>query len=300
MQHLPIVTISCTRDLALLELQAQSINKYLAEKSKIYIIVNEYDSREWYSYFTTNLKHYYDRHNLTLLYRTDFDAPWSEWIPSAKNPWAGGWDMQQILKLAVAEKIEAPGYLVLDSQNFLIKPFDPVSQLDDRLPYRAGKFVMPTTTWDEYACQLELSIGKPTDNTLSICTPIFLHTELVRSLIKWKNNLAGFTQWFKSVRGKSEFILYLLWAEKNGGLEKYHYKSSFEWGGPYLRDSLTFSEDFKKSFPSIGLHPWVSANHRSWGIMSNEEYQQLSSKLSIYGLKTNFDQYRKDYLEKYK
>jgi hypothetical protein len=75
--NIPLVTVTCQRDLQLLELQAQSFDRYLQEKSSIIIIVNELDSTEWDTYFLNNISHYYKRHNLTVLYKKDFDLDWT-------------------------------------------------------------------------------------------------------------------------------------------------------------------------------------------------------------------------------
>jgi hypothetical protein len=306
MQKIPLVTITCARDLHLLELQAQSIQKHLPKDSSIYIVVNEEDPSTWQEHFDKYIKQYYTQHNLSIIYRSEFDIDWASWIPSPKLNWAMGWEQQQILKLAVSEKLNSVGYLILDSQNFLIWPWGPITKTDDQVPYRSGKFVMPLSTWDDYCKELGITEPYPTDDTLSICTPIFLHTGLAQSLIKSQGSLNNFSQWFKSIKGKSEFILYLLWAIKNGGLEKYHYRvldSIDGWSGAYLRDSTTFDEDFKAFINFVGVHrphTWVSINHRSWGDMTDKQYNDLLIKLSKYDLKPNFTEYRTHYLERYR
>jgi inhibitor of KinA sporulation pathway (predicted exonuclease) len=98
----------------------------------------------------------------------------------------------------------------------------------------------------------------------------------------------------------------LLWAIKNGGLEKYHYRvwdSIDGWSGAYLRDSDNFDTDFESFIKFVGLHKphaWASINHRSWGDMSNSQYQNTVNKLSEYGLTPDFADYRKHYLERYR
>ena len=98
----------------------------------------------------------------------------------------------------------------------------------------------------------------------------------------------------------------MLWAIKNGGLEQYHYDSSGEkgdWSGPYLRDSPTFDKDFEQFIGFVGAHEphkWVSINHRSWGDMNDNQYNQMVSKLMEYQLTPNFLEYRKHFLERYR
>jgi hypothetical protein len=306
MRKIPLVTITCARDLALLELQAQSLSIHLTESCVIYIIVNEADPKAWQEYFDQYIRSYYDNHNLNIIYRSEFDINWNSWIPSPRLNWSMGWEQQQVLKLAVANKLNSVGYLVLDSQNFLIWPWLPTTKINNQVPYRTGKFVMPLSTWSDYCTELEIVEPYPTDDTLSICTPIFLHTKLVKSLIKFKGSLDNFSQWFKSIPGKSEFILYLLWAIKNGGFEKYHYRVSDVidgWSGAYLRDSPTFDQDFESFINFVGVHrphSWISINHRSWGDMSDQQYNDTMNKLSEFKLVPNFAEYRKDYLKRYR
>lgn len=301
MTNIPIVTVTCCRDLALLELQAQSIYKHLTPGHDVYLVVNEAYPAEWQSIFDSKILHYYTHQNLHIYYRNDFDAPWNAWRPGITNHWSSGWETQQILKLAVAEKINSIGYFVLDTQNFLISQWTCFIE-NEKLPYRSGKFVMPIETWETYAKALDTDIGYPTDDTLSICTPIFLNKQLVVSLIEYFGGLLEFAKWFKSTRNKSEFILYLMWTEKNGGLDKFHYKVN-DWGNPMLRDSPTFDNDVEYFVGFIGQHKphvWVSANHRSWGDMNDFQYNAVCSKLAEYGLTPDFEEYRKDYLTKYR
>lgn len=300
---MPIVTVSCVRDLAQLDLQAQSIQKYLAKDCPVYIIINEDDPDIWLNYFNNNLRDYYSGRDLTILEKRSWNCDWNIWIPSAINPWHVGWETQQILKLLISEKIESKGYLILDSQNFLISDYDPNGySIGDYVPFREANLNWGYDTWNEYCNVLNYNQAPPTENReiMSICTPIFFHTELVRSLINTVSNYQKFALWFKSAsRLKSEFILYYIWALKTGNFDKCHYKVR-DWANPYLRDSQTFDEDFEKFLNFIGVHKphcWVSVNHRAWGNMTDDQYQRLCKKLELYNLKPNFEDYRSTYVD---
>ena len=300
MQKIPLVTVTCARDLHLLELQAQSIQQHLVASHDVYIVVNESDTIAWFEYFNQNIKHYYKQHNLTIICRDEFDVQWALWVNGKVNNWSSGWVTQQILKLIVANKIPQTAYLVLDSQNFLIKEFDTV--LEDKIPFRPGNFSMPRSTWDGYAKLFGVTYLEPNNDVMSICTPIYLNTEIVDSLIKNFLGTREFSKWFNSIPGKSEFILYYLWAQTKGLFDMCHYKTD-DWASPYLRDSDTFDEDFKKFIEFVGVHEphkWVSINHRSWGDMTDKQYNSLLDKLSDYNLNPNFTEYRKYYLERYR
>jgi hypothetical protein len=300
MQKIPLVTITCARDLYLLELQAQSIYLHLTAPHDVYIVVNESNTTAWFEYFDQNIRHYYAQHNLTIICRDEFDVQWSMWVNGRVNNWSSGWVTQQILKLIVANKIPQHAYLMLDSQNFLIKKFDTI--LEDKVPYRSGIFSMPKTTWDGYAKLFGITSLEPNDDFMSICTPIYLNTSIVGSLIESFLGPREFAKWFNSIPGKSEFILYYLWAQTKGVFDTCHYKTE-DWAGPYLRDSDTFDGDFEEFINFVGVHEphkWVSINHRSWGDMSDKQYKNTTDKLAEYNLAPNFTEYRTHYLERYR
>jgi hypothetical protein len=302
MKKTPIVTITCYRDLPLLELQAQSICKFLDKELPIFLIVNEEDPEEWLNVFNNSIRHYYLNHSLTIITKKEFEGAWHSWTPSQKNPWAVGWETQQVLKLLVSEIIFESQYLVLDSQNFLIKQWSTVRYDSDKVPARCGHFSMPVEIWEQYSNNLEITVDQPTSETMSICTPIFFNTDVVKQLIVYTGGYKNFAQWFKNAsKIKSEFILYALWLEKLGGLHQFHnmIPTVDDWGSPYLRDCNS-SKEFEDFLNFIGVHPphsWVSVNHRAWGNMNKEQYQQLSDKLGEYNLQPNFDSYRSSYVD---
>jgi hypothetical protein len=301
---IPIVTVTCLRDLPLLDLQAQSINNYLNTDCPLYIVVNEKDPTEWDSYFNKHLRQYYDKHHLTIVYLKDFDGAWEDWIPSDKNPWSVGWETQQILKLAISKYFKSKRYLVLDSQNFLVTSWAPTQYglLNGKVPCRAGHSVMPHEIYNDYLKTLDIKNPPHIIGMMSICTPIFFHTDLVKHLIDANGGVKKFTRWFKGAsRIKSEFILYELWAEKHGGTYDYHYMipDIEDWANPYLRDCRT-QEEFEIFFNALGKHKpnaWASANHRAWGAMTDDQYSKLKNKLSEYNLTPNFDEYRRTYVD---
>jgi len=301
-QKTSIITVSCIRDLPMLELQGQGIFNFLDKSCPIYIIVNEEDTSTWFDYFNKNIRHYYQNHNLTIFTKQEFVAHWNQWVPHQLNPWAVGWETQQVLKLFISLKIKTSQYLILDSQNFLIQDWTPTTYDCEKVPARPGHFVMPMDIWNDYSSKLGIESKEPNKETMAMCTPMFVDTSAVRSLI---NNFGGelnFASWFKSAsKIKSEFILYLLWLEKIGSFDQYHqmYTVPEDWGNPMLRDCNS-EEDFNFFFERIGTHhthAWVSINHRAWGNMTINQYRLLKDKLSTYNLFPKFDDYRQSYVD---
>jgi len=292
----PIVVVSCFNQLALLELQAQSISKHLKGKHDIFIIVNEIDTAPWDSYFKEKIEHYYANHNLHVMYVSNFDIQESPKLRTAGYKWVG-WDVQQILKLAISEHITDIGYLVLDCQNFLIREFSTQDYIIDQVvPIRRGHMTMPVETWQSY----NLELGSTNDVSLSICTPIFLVTDIVQSLIRTKDTLYNFSAWFNSAsKVKSEFMLYDLWMQ-HSKQEDRHYNVTymFDWANPYLRDSKQFSQQFDHYMQELGKHEphkWTSINYRAWGDLNNEQYTKLKTKLAEFDLDPAMDNFRLTY-----
>jgi hypothetical protein len=282
----PLVVVTCLRDIKMLELQAQSFHHHYIGDADVFIVVNEFDSAPWLAEFD-KFRHYYNRFNLTVLFRSDFDIDCDN---------KHGWDDQQLLKLAISLHVKQDYYFILDTQNFLVRPWTTaqIPMIDGKVPYRSGHFALPMTTWHEYNLKLGISLPDPTPETMSFCTPIFFKTEIVRSLINSHETLNKFGWWFRTAsRIKSEFILYYQWAEKNGGFLSHHYLTEC-WANPYLRDSSTFSKDVETFFSQFRItNPcWVSINHRSWGDLSEDEYVAMKNLLSQHNLTLRFDEYR--------
>jgi hypothetical protein len=303
-EKIPVITVTCIRDLPMLDLQAQSISMYLDKSIPVYLVVNEEDPKEWDSVFNSKIKHYYQNHNLTVLYRKDFAGEWNHWSPSQKNPWAVGWEIQQVLKLTIAEKLDCLRYLVLDSQNFLVHNWSPTQYglVNGKVPIRVGTTSMPDDIYNDYIKSLEIENPRHVIGKMSICTPIFLNSGLVKHLITDKGGELRFSTWFKNAsKIKSEFILYELWAEKFGGSYAYHYAIPLieDWGSPYLRDCRT-EEEFNRFLSALGAHlsnAWASINHRAWGNMNEDQYFQLRKKLKKFNLFPEFSQYRSSYVD---
>jgi hypothetical protein len=302
--QIPIVTVTCLRDLPQLHLQAQSISLYLDKECPVFIVVNEHELVQWSEYFDKHIRQYYANHKLTIFTRDDFNKEWAYWLPSKTNPWATGWEIQQILKLAISTKLNCDYFLILDTQNFLIREWNPnyYGLVNGKIPIRPGHFVMPEEIVNQYSNSLGLDNVPTFMHNMSICTPIFLRKNLCDSLINKFQGITEFSKWFKNAsRVKSEFILYALWSESQGGSYLYHYMlpEIEDWANPYLRDCNS-EEDFQPFIDFIGghkPHAWVSINHRAWGNMDQDQYQRLTAKLLSFNLQPQFEDYRSTYID---
>lgn len=294
----PLVTVSCIRDLSLLELQAQSFDRYLPDKTRIILIINELpvDHPVWFEYFHSNIEKYYKRHNLEIYKDTDFDF---DWTVDFRQKEVTGWNRQQVLKMLISEKINTENYCVLDSQNFLVQPWDPATAIvDNKSPYLPTKL-----TWSLPAYQNYLKILGGVDNleeeTMTASTPAFLNSSLIKNLIEVKYGSREFAKWFYDFSElKSEFALYLAWVNINGGVNQYHY-SAHAWCHPMLRDSPNFSNDFNYFIDKVSdfeLHKWASINHRSWVMMAENQYDKMLNRLKEFDLTPDMQNLRKNYI----
>jgi hypothetical protein len=281
----PIVVVSCLRDIHLLSLQAQSIHKHLSSSHDIYILVNEKDNvGDWNLKYDRYCKHWYANHNVTVIYKKDFDCNWSR----NGNYKFRGWEDQQILKLAVSELINYDSYFVLDSQNFLIKKWNTKNYpiIQNKIPNRNSNFTMSSETYHEYCKFLEITPNHFDKDFMSISTPLFLKTSLVRSLIGSNGGIKSFSKTFFNFKHHpSEFLLYFLWAEKQGGFYKHHYDVKQSWNGPmvrYMKSDWTLDNLFEKIEKTQGS--WISITNDSWKFCSADEKQKLSNILKNHGL----------------
>lgn len=271
MSTVPIVTVTCLRDIGLLELQAQSINLYLSKQTPIYIIINENHTTDWFLYFEQKIKPYYKNHDLRILSKKDFTIDINNELE---------WNTQQILKLVIANEIYQDYYLVLDSKNFLTKHFDPASLLTNNLaPMWFNYKVLPVETYQHYATELDVDIANSYEEPI-IYTPFYLNTRLVKSLMDNFGSQNNFIKWFlKATNIKSEFILYCIWAKKQGGIFKFHYKKpNADYLVSWWNDSMfTFLNNLK-------TRPWGSIHWKNWCAFDNKSYQLIVSELAHYDL----------------
>jgi hypothetical protein len=281
----PIVVVSCLRDIHLLALQAQSIAAHLKGRHDIYILVNERNNLgEWNLQFDRYCKKWYSNHNVHIMYKKEFGCEWSR----NGNPNYRGWEDQQILKLAIAERIKSESYFILDSQNFLIKKWStrnyPVKF--GKVPSRNSMFSMSTDTYSDYCSAFNVDPLHLDQPMMSISTPIFLKTSLVLSLINQHGGLKNFSKMFFNFKSHpSEFLMYFIWAEKQGGFYKHHYDVKEIWNGPMVRSGLD-KWSWDNLFDKIGnkKENWISVTHSSWQDITSENKIKMIDLLKKYKL----------------
>ncbi|MDX1504477.1 MAG: DUF6492 family protein [Spongiibacter sp.] len=164
-------------------------------------------------------------------------------VPSLAN-YAGivdGWRLQQILKLAIAERVATPFYLTFDQDIFFTHPVSEEKLLPDgkALTQYEAKAVHKKW-WRSSAFHLKMKTRLNEDGIQ--VTPAILSTEATQGLIKelsakvdWVDKLlephlptskARFHPRWKHRHRWTEYTLYWLYLEKHNLVETYHADSS--------------------------------------------------------------------------
>ncbi len=144
-----------------------------------------------------------------------------------------GWVKQQILKLGIAGFIRTPYYLLLDTDNLLVRPTGVQDLFPNGLPLlRRERFGIHPGWYRGSARALRYKIDLGRDDLVLGVTPQILHTEICRELqreIEVRNGAAPWEALLARRRVWSEYSLYWLYLTKNFDPVKF-----YELSGPGL------------------------------------------------------------------
>jgi hypothetical protein len=130
-----------------------------------------------------------------------------------------GWVKQQILKLGIAGFIRTPYYLLLDTDNLLVRPTGIPDLFPNGLPLlRRERFGIHPGWYRGSARALHYKIDLGRDDLVLGVTPQILHTEICRGLqreIEVRNGAAPWEALLARRRVWSEYSLYWLYLTKN-------------------------------------------------------------------------------------
>jgi hypothetical protein len=187
-----LVTVTFSNDLALMKLQANSIDRFIAQPCVHWVVIEDdvFSMEKWAS----ELSPYYTRHTLKLL-KNDLVLD------------RIGWIRQQVLKLTIADKIDAEFYLILDSKVFFVRPVDldtfPLDEGDDSLFDRVDILY---EKWGEWLSHVERFTGKSIPNSFwRIYPPFRVKTSSVKNMLHSTNVPKLFSS---PIVNQSEFLLY--------------------------------------------------------------------------------------------
>ena len=195
-----LVTISCTRDLNLLRLQANSIDRYVSEPCTHFVVIE--DTGTPLSVWEEALRPFYSRHKLIL----------SQGVISDQLDTHIGWIRQQVLKLTMAITVLTEHYLILDSKNFFIRPVDlhiwsTQEGNDTSFDCHWEKY----EKWKPWMDHVQQTTGiKIPDVFWRLWPPFKLNTSVVRNLL---NTVDVDILFSVKMKDQSEFLLYRFFNE---------------------------------------------------------------------------------------
>lgn len=204
MNDVDLVTVTCSRDRGIQELQSHSLDLMVTTPCDHYVVIEDYNVplREW----SDRLSPYYTRHRLHLM-PSLLDTEYYNNDSQLKN----GWHRSAVLKLIISKKIQAKKYLILDSKNFFIS-----EQSLDEWPLEDGNgLVQQFDSWgwtevEDFCLTHNIPLPK---EVYSSATPFIVDTKIVREIVNY-NILSLFFD--KKEWWSSELFLYSIFTQFNG------------------------------------------------------------------------------------
>ena len=217
--RLALVTVVFETEVALLRLQAHSLDRFVAADAIDSIAVIDNSTHALSSRLRSNLIAEYGRHGAKVRFVRPDEL--------ARVPPASGWLVQQVLKLAVADQLTTSHYLVLDAKDHLIR----AASVEDFVN-EAGLARIPAYSYESHPLrpQLERVLGylgidaEPHVQRFSATvTPFTLETAEVQRMmtaVAARRPDRDFAAEFVE-HGLLEFFLYAGWLmTQRGSLEK--------------------------------------------------------------------------------
>jgi hypothetical protein len=151
-------------------------------------------------------------------------ARWS--APEAGRLPLEGWYVQQLIKLAVAARVQTPVYLTLDADVLCVRPLHPHDVVDERGRAAAiGTGLHPNQHLYAHA---ERVLGVPATGITHGVTPALLNRAGVLDLLAHLERRAGaegdedWVSYLIRARPWSEYSLYSTWLESTGAYDTLH------------------------------------------------------------------------------
>ena len=193
-----IITVVFQEEIAILRVQAQSIDLYCTPDlvRDIHVIVNdsaavaEQIDTAWWGQFQDRVH---------IITRDQFNTTWVD----------NGWVSQQALKIAGAARAWSDWAMVMDAKTILVRPVDhQLWDADGRL--RSGSFEIYSVFYPARDIVNSLFDINLTSQLGPGGVPFFFKTDLVRSMISAVEQRTGesFIPWFQAQGRLTEFILY--------------------------------------------------------------------------------------------
>lgn len=264
-----LITVVFREELAVLKLQAQSIERYCQNinLNKIWIIVNDdtLDTNEidtnWWGEFS-------DR--VTIVHR-------SAWPYNFVD---NGWLSQQVLKLLAADLCVSEWSVVLDAKTILVKPLDDINTkpavgiLDIYPVFEPSRKIVS----ELFDIELTHQLGPGG-------VPFILNNKLVKEMIEEITIRTNrpFASWFQEQGMVTEFILYSGYLVYKFGSFDLLYDTTHSILHPC---NICHSEvpSFERKFKEMATASTVSIHRNAWSQLSSDQQQQYINFLNERGI----------------
>jgi hypothetical protein len=206
-----IVTVVFAQEIAILRVQAQSIDLYCRDigVKNIFVVVNDADNvtdqidPAWWGSFADRVQ---------VVARSSFDCDFV----------SNGWVSQQVLKMLAASSSANEWSMVLDAKTIFVNTF-PIDKLFDK-DHKLKVGLLPIYPVFEPSRQITNQLfGIDLKHQAGPGgVPFFFHTQTLRDMIEYLEQRVNqnFSEWFQSQGMLTEFILYSGWIEYRSGLDR--------------------------------------------------------------------------------
>lgn len=207
-RSMDLVVVGFTGELRALKLQARSLRLFMNDGTfnRIFVIVNDTAFSAFKAYFETEILPEYGGHASRAVL-----IDYRELTGGAVRKI--GWRSQQALKLLAARHVEADQFLILDSKNHFIRPFDL-----DVFVSADGKLLMHQTTinprfrdhFNAACAYFGVENGPAIEQALPTTTPFVMSTTATRDLLEIveRREKEDFMSFFLRNRLFNEFYFY--------------------------------------------------------------------------------------------
>lgn len=215
-----LVTIICNRDKWAAELLCRTIKKYL-KPCRLIFVMNENDIE------AQNLKRWFkdicmpllEKHQVQLYNKYQF------WTTKEENHLSEleyeGWVDQQVLKLAISEKVHTEHYVLFDAKNFFVVPCS-IDEINQIIPKKTDWCEPILQNWIVNCLELfGLDIPEKPIRLTQNTTPYVMRTQSARDLLEYFGGSKFLFKWFtiearKERYSPAEFFLYETYTIRHG------------------------------------------------------------------------------------
>lgn len=209
MTTIPIVIVSCMRDIVQLKILLQSLEKFVVESADVHIISGDLDSETFFKNVNDYIKFGNNKHTCHLHTARDVLSITS----------SNGWVHQELLKLC-AYKLFTTDYLALDSKTVFIQPW---SFSDLKIN---GKYITSGLPLSHlHLCEFKdavtyymnfFEISPDQIECVEHCaTPFVMEHRVLQSLATYFDSEIEFVRWFADVTFDSgDFTLHSIFSQK--------------------------------------------------------------------------------------